>query len=78
MDAREVVERFASEHEESIRRDGDAVLCVYFSKEQDRFRGFDLGMDVGDALIVIKCLVERFDLSREALQEMFSGRKEAR
>lgn len=70
MDARAVVERFAAEHGESIRRDGDAVLLVYFSREQDQFRGVDLGMDLGDALIVIKCLAKRFDLHRESLLEV--------
>jgi hypothetical protein len=70
MDAREVVERFYATHKEAAEQVGDAFLCVYFSHEHDEFRGVDLGMDAGDALLVVFGLAERFDLSIEALQEM--------
>jgi hypothetical protein len=68
MDAREVVERFYATHKEAAEQAGDAFLCVYFSRGHDEFRGVDVGMDAGDALIVVACLAERFDLSIDALQ----------
>lgn len=75
MDAREVVERFCATHQEAAEQAGDAFLCVYFSREHDEFRGVDRGMDAGDALLVVCCLAERFDLNIEALQEMWFFKK---
>lgn len=43
--------------------DSDAMVVVYFSRSDDRFDGRTIGMDAGDALMVINQLAERFGLT---------------
>ncbi len=50
--------------------EGDAVLTIHFSREEDYFRAGHGGMDAGDALIVINRLIEEFELSKPVLAVM--------
>jgi len=55
---------------ERCHEDGDACLLVYFSREDDQYRGCNPGMDAGDALLVIRQLMAEFDLDPEAVAAM--------
>ena len=48
----------------------DALIVVFFSKEENEFKGFDIGMDSGDALLVIEGLMERFNIIPEVVAAM--------
>ena len=52
--------------------DNDAMLVVYFSREQDAYNGYMTNMDAGDALMVIEQLIRKFDLSPEAIAAMIT------
>jgi hypothetical protein len=49
--------------------DGDRVLMIYFSREEDKYRATG-HLDAGDALIVIGQLIKTFNLSAEAIAQM--------
>lgn len=55
---------------EKAERDDDALLTVYFSRTDDKYRGRTTNMDAGDALLVVSKLIEEFDLSPEAIAGM--------
>ena len=54
-------------------REGDACLFVYFSREEDEFIGDNVGMDAGDALVVIRRLASLYDLSPEGVAAVVNG-----
>lgn len=43
--------------------DGDEVMAVYFSVEEDKFIGVHTEMDGGDALIIIRYLMDEYEIS---------------
>jgi len=45
--------------------DEDGLLAVYFSREEERFVGQNVGIDHADAMIVIRQLVDIFSLDPE-------------
>lgn len=51
-------------------KDNDAMLFCYFSREQDGYNGYTINMDFGDALLVVEYLIEKFNLSPEAIAAM--------
>jgi hypothetical protein len=55
-----------AEMRERAEADGDHYLFVYFSREEDKYRA-TADLDAGDALIVIGQLIEKFNLSAEAI-----------
>lgn len=66
LKAKELTMAFCRECE----KDGDPFLVVHFSRVQDRYEGFNDGMDAGDALIVIRELVKQFELDKEVIANM--------
>jgi hypothetical protein len=62
-DGRKKLEGFIKQAE----KDGDPYLIVHFSREEDRFKGIQDGLDFGDALIIVNQLIKEFDIQPEAL-----------
>lgn len=52
-----------------VRKTGDSFLYFYGSKEDGKFIGGNHNMDTGDALLVIRKLVETFGIDRKALND---------
>jgi hypothetical protein len=46
----------------AAEKDTDPYFLVHFSRENDRYEGYHEGMDEFDARIVIKHLMEEFNL----------------
>lgn len=47
---------------QAAKKDSDPYFLVHFSRENDRYEGYHEGMDEFDARIVIKHLMEEFNL----------------
>lgn len=57
--------RFALEY------DRDPYMFVHFSREDDHILGLDsMEMDMGDALVIIRHLINKFDFNPEAIANM--------
>ena len=56
--------------------DGDAICAVFFSREEDSFKGAFTGMDTHDALMVIKELADHFEIENDAIIEVLDGHQE--
>lgn len=51
-----------------IEKDKDPFMFVHFSREEDHFNGITSNeMDSGDAIIILKYLLNRFDINILAL-----------
>jgi hypothetical protein len=48
--------------------DGDAICAVFFSRQEDKFSGAFEGMNEEDALMVIKVLIEQFEIAPSTLR----------
>jgi hypothetical protein len=47
--------------------DTDAFFVIHFSRQEDRFEGDFENMDGGDAMIIIKRLIQNFNLNAEVV-----------
>lgn len=63
-------EKWIQPIERRVERDNDAMMLAYFSRSEDKYNGFVMGMDAGDALLVIEQLVKKFKLSPAAIAAM--------
>lgn len=48
----------------------DPIIIGIFSREEDTYQVKTLGMDAGDALLVINGLIKKFNLSPDAISVM--------
>lgn len=48
-------------------RDKDPYLLVHFSRNEDKYMGYNDHMDLGDALIIIRELCSQFNIEKKAL-----------
>ena len=55
---------------EAAKKDKDPFILVHFSRQDDYYQGRDCGMDMGDALLVIRQLIKAFDINTDALANM--------
>jgi len=53
---------------DQCKKDNDCYLIVHFSKEEDKFAGYDK-MDFADALLIIYELIKQYDLNSEVIIE---------
>lgn len=55
---------------DKAEKDKDPYFVVHFSRKDDYFMGYHERMDEGDALIVVKNLIEIFNLSPDVIALM--------
>jgi len=55
---------------EQAKREDDVLLVYFFSRDEDCYEGATMGMDAGDALIIIDHLIKEYGLSYEAIGAM--------
>lgn len=55
---------------DKAEQDADPYMVIHFSREEDFYKGWHEGMDIGDALLVIKHLVNHFKIDKELLAVM--------
>lgn len=53
---------------EAAKKDNDPYFVCHFSREEDKYRGYHEGLDIGDALIIIKELVDKFGIDPKVLK----------